>query len=94
LLKQEAVKIINPPMSKTTTAEISEVEENLVAQVHSFIAERELLNRQLGVSDASDVIALVNGLEQHAKEFYTLKEEIADQTQSLRNQITVLERFA
>jgi len=81
-------------MSNTPTAEISEIEENLVAQVHSFIAERELLNRQLGVSDASDIIALVNGLEQHSKEFYTLKEEITAQTQSLRNQIAVLEPFA
>jgi len=81
-------------MSKTTTAEISEIEENLVAQVHSFIAERELLNRQLGVSDASDIVALVNGLEQHVKEFYSMKEEITAQTQTLRNQIAVLERFA
>jgi len=81
-------------MSTITTAEISEIEENLVAQVHSFIAERELLNRQLGVSEASDIVALVNGLEQHAKEFYTLKEEISAQAQSLRNQIAVLERFA
>ena len=80
-------------MPTITTAEISEIEENLVAQVHSFVAERELLNRQLGVSDASDIVALVNGLEQHVKEFYTMKEEITAQAQSLRNQIAVLERF-
>ncbi len=80
-------------MSTNTPVELSEIEENLVAQVHSFVAEHELLHRQLGVSDAAGIISLVNGLEQHAKEFYDLKASIADQAQGLRNQLAILDRF-
>jgi len=80
---------MNPSPNET----LNEVEEGLLEQVHSFVAEHELLERQLGVSDAAGIIALVRGLEDHAREFYDLKASIADQANSLRGQLTMLERF-
>ena len=80
-------------MIHPTDETLSEVEENLLMQVHSFVAEHELLERQLGVSDAAGIIALVRGLEDHAREFYDLKASIAEQADNLRGQLHMLEKF-
>jgi hypothetical protein len=80
-------------MSHNTEDALSEIEEGLLTQVHSFVAEHELLERQIGVSDAAGIIALVRGLEAHAREFYDLKSSISEQAENLRSQLSLLNRF-
>ena len=80
-------------MSHPSDSALSEIEENLLIQVQSFVAEHELLERSLGVSDAAGIIALVRGLEDHAREFYDLKASIEDQADHLRSQLSMLQKF-
>lgn len=80
-------------MNHPSDVALSEIEENLLMQVHSFVAEHEMLERHLGVSDAAGLIALVRGLEDHAREFYDLKASIAEQADNLRGQLSMLEKF-
>lgn len=80
-------------MSNHPQESLSEIEENLLLQVHSFVAEHEMLERHLGVSDAAGIISLVRGLEEHAREFYDLKASIAEKADNLKSQLSLLENF-
>ena len=54
---------------------MNEMMESMEAQLGALYAERELLQRELGVSDADDIIAMVRSLEEQLADLYREKEE-------------------
>jgi hypothetical protein len=74
-------------------ADSSGEDNSLVEQLHAMYAERELLEKRLGVSDANDIIAMISNLELQLKEFYSLKEEMEVKAKALRSQLAFVEHF-
>ena len=81
------------PRTEVEPAADAPADSPLVEQLHSMYAEREHLEKRLGVSDAQDIIAMVECLELQLKEFYALKEELEARAKTLRSQLSFVENF-
>jgi hypothetical protein len=59
-----------------THTEDSSMENIMAEQLASLYAEKELLEQELGISDAEDVVTMVRNLIHQLEEFYREGEQV------------------